>query len=289
MRSLPNDILRQIEAYADNELVEASVRDIETLISQNAEAAKYFQALVELRTVPQVALDALDAHIDFASLEDKIMQAVFHEETAQAEAPRDFELEQLCAAWADGELQDPTDIQRVFRYLAENPAAHDGLEGLREVQRVTRAYVAIQSENVDFEALQQRTMQAIGLPHNPDNHAKEETNVVSFERWTQRFKVPLAAVAGIAAAVAIMLPLTLNQAGNTNITNHYYLTDVDNMDVEPGYSGTIVRGTPKAAPIVWITDDADTVPASKQVAPTTADEPNTDGDENHPDDDVLDI
>lgn len=289
MSSLNTDTRRQIEAYADGELGPADAVQIEALLRENAEANALLQTLRAIETIPQAAVEALSADVDFARMEDAIMGAIFGEE---AGAPtRDAELEALSSAWVDGELHDPQQTQRVFGYLARVPAAREGIEGQREIGRLTRAYMQEQRQGVDFNAMLEATMAAIeeeratstttsastttlaGAGTHPNTHtgttATDEAPlapVVPLSPWYQRYKAPIAALAGIAAAFAIMMPLVLQQDAGTNITNHYYLTNVDNMDVEPGFSGTIVRGTPKAAPVVWISDEPES-------APRSADEP----------------
>ena len=296
MSSLPTDIRRQLEAYADGELGPADARQIEALLRENTEAAALLQTIRAIETIPQAAVEALSAGVDFARMEDAIMGELFGE--AAGAPARDAALEALSAAWVDGELHDAEETQRVFGYLARVPAAREAIEGQREIARAARAYMKEQRQGVDFNAMLEATMRAVDDERATTTASDEAplAPVVPLSPWFQRYKAPMAALAGSAAALAIMLPILVQQGAGTSITNHYYLTNVDNMDVEPGYSGTIVRGTPKAAPVVWISDEPASAPRPADDAPLNADDAtpieNEDADKNARDnalDDILEL
>lgn len=288
MNALAPHIQRQLEQYADGELDHAAVREVEAMLSNSASARMYLDAIEELRVLPQIVMEESTADVDFSRLEDSIMQSLFDD--AEVSAPstrRDPVLESLTTQWVDGELHNPRDIQRVFEYLASNPEARDAVEGLRELQRVTRDYAQHASNEVDFNALYARTVAAVGVQETPAT-AAADSNVVPLQSWIQRFKAPLAAAAGIAAATAIMLPIALNSVSTPSITNNFYGITVDNVDVEPGYSGTIVRGDSKAATVVWFSDDPDNAP-TRNAPHTITKDPDEPAPETAPEDDVLDI
>lgn len=301
MNALAPHIQRQIEQYADGELTSGAVREVEAILSNSAAARSYLHALEEIRLLPQVALDDLTADIDFARMEDSIMQAVLaNVQTPATQSGRIAELEMLTAQWVDGELHDPRQVQRVFDYLAQNAEARDAVESIRELQRVTRDYVRVVDDSVDFDALYERSLVSLGMqvaaaplaaPAVTTDPA-DDGKVVSLNSWLQRFKAPLAAAAGIAAATAIMLPLSLNTNKGTTIHNNYYLTNVDNMDVEPGHSGTIVQSKGNATPpVVWISSEAGSAPPpfDEQAAPPVRSKHPAAPDDRDADDDVLDI
>lgn len=254
MSALAPHIQRQIERYADNALNRADVDTVEALLESNAPARAYLQSIEQVRLMPQFAVEAHSNGVDFDQLEDAIMRAV--QDSAQETAQEDpyaqtLNANALVAQWVDNELTDPNAHQKVFSHLAENQAARDAVEGMREIGHATRAYAETKDAEIDFAALEAKCLapfENVSTPSNLDD------NVTPLQTWYRRFKTPLAAAAGIAAATAILLPLSFGALGGSDQSQ---FTRIDAMNVDAGYSGTITRGTRKSAPVVWISDDPD--------------------------------
>lgn len=254
MSALASHIQRQIERYADGALQRTEANEIEALLQTDDEARAYLRSIEQVRLMPQLSTETHSASIDFDALEDSIMHAV----QTGAQAP-ETNYGALVSQWVDSELRDPDDHQKVFSYLAENQAARHAVEGIREVGHATRAYVRAMEGRVDFAALEAKCLapfEGAEADHSSDRHP-----VTPLQPWYTRYKTPLAAVAGIAAATALILPLSFGalDGGSQN-----QFTSIDAMNVDSGYSGTITHGTRKSAPVVWISDDED---AASQTVP----------------------
>lgn len=254
MTSLASHIQRHIERYADGELTRAEAQEIEALLKTHEGARNYLRAIEEVRVLPAIALEDAYPSVDFDALEDAIMQSV--EENA---ATQQREHHELLTRWADNELERPEDHQRVFSLLADDPHARQHVDALREVGHFTREYLRIATAEVRSEALQQKCLapfetDEVSIPATRTENPT--SNVTPIKTWLDRFQAPLAALVGVAAATAIILPLSLgalNGQGNP-------LTSIDEMNVDAGYSGTITHGTRKSAPVIWISDDAEPAP-----------------------------
>lgn len=244
MSALASHIQRQIERYADGALNRTEADEIEALLQTHDGARAHLRSIEQVRLMPQLATEAHSASIDFDALEDSIMRAV---QTGAQTHSSDYGA--LVSQWVDNELRDPDDHQKVFSYLAENQAGRVAVEGIREVGHATRAYVRAMEAQVDFDALEAK---CLALFEGNQDFEGEESNVTPLRPWYARYKAPLAAVAGIAAATAILLPLSFGalDGGGQN-----QFTSIDEMNVDAGYSGTITHGTRKSAPVVWFSDD----------------------------------
>lgn len=257
MTSLASHIQRQIERYADGELSRQEAQEIEALLQTHEGARNYLRSIEQVRMATQTAIEDLSPSVDFDALEDAIMQAV----EKDAHARRKAQYAQI-SQWVDNELQDAQEQQRVFAILAEDPNARQTVEAIREIGHFTREYVRLSSAQVDFEALEARCLAPWDAQQDvvtqPAPAAGAE--ITPFKQWLQRFQAPLAAAAGIAAATAILLPLSLGSLrGDGNP-----LTSIDEMNVDAGYSGTITHGTRKSAPVIWISDDQEVAPARQK-------------------------
>lgn len=259
MTSLAPHIQRQLERYADGELNRADVREIEALLQTHAGARAYLESIEQVRILPQMAVEHTRTNIDFDALEDRIMDAV----QKQADAAHDASPQRV-SQWVDNELHDPADQQRIFAHLAENEAARTHVEAVREIGHFTREYVRIASAQIDAEQLEATCLAPFESKEGTDGAAPQ--NVTPLKRWTERFQAPLAALVGVAAATAILLPLSL---GALDGDSNNKLTRIDEMNVDAGYSGTITHGTRKSAPVIWISDEQDEDTAAPAKEPLT--------------------
>lgn len=271
MSALASHIQRQIERYADGALSGIEAREVDALLQTHDKARAYLRSIEQVRIMPQVTTQAHSATIDFDALEDSIMRAV---EANTGTSNTDYGA--LVSQWVDNELSDPDDHQKVFSYLAENESARDAVEGIREIGHATRAYVQAMQAQVDFDALEAKC-----LAHFEDGQAlvDDNHNVTPIQPWYTRYKTPLAAIAGIAAATAILLPLSF---GALDGRGPNQFTSIDEMNVDSGYSGTIMHGTRKSAPVVWISDDEESSPLNISKEPMN---PVHDEDTDEPSDD----
>lgn len=269
MTSLASHIQRQIERYADGELSRAEAQEIEALIQMHDGARNYLRSIEQVQILPRTAMEDVSSSVDFDALEDAIMHAVKDDATRRRRAHNEHIMR-----WVDNELPHAADQQGVFALLAEDPNARQHVEAIREIGRFTHEYVRIASAQTHFDALEQKCLAPFETsisanapaPANPNN-----AEVTPLKQWLQRFQAPIAAAAGIAAATAILLPLSLgalNGGGNP-------LTSIDEMNVDAGYSGTITHGTRKSAPVIWISDEQETLPTPQKepITPVHEDTP----------------
>lgn len=265
MTSLAPHIQRQLERYADGELSSADAQEIEALLQTHAGARAYLESIEQVRIMPQIALQDATDTIDFDALEDRIMQAV----QEQAHEVPDVS-PRMVSQWVDNELHDPADHQRIFAHLAEDEAARTHVEAVREIGHFTREYVRIASAQVDADRLEQHCLAP--FEGTEETTAPVPQNVTPLKQWMDRFQAPLAALVGVAAATAILLPLSL---GALQGDGNNKLTRIDEMNVDAGYSGTITHGTRKSAPVIWISDDEEdaATPAKEPITPMHEDDP----------------
>lgn len=250
----------QLELYVDGELDPSSHDEVERLLEQSQDARNYLDVLSELRIAATLPFDFAAESIRFDQMQARLFAQLQDDHVHPRKAlPHDEELELLAMAWADGELHDARDIQRVLSWLAETPSARDFVEGLRDVRNASVLAAGHAADQVDFGAMTARIMSEVDPsfatvhtlhPAPAAETSRERSGIVEF---FSSYRAPIAALAGIAAACAVALPFAL-RTPQTNVTNHYYLgeTSIEGLKSDPGHLSTIREGNDIYAPVVWI-------------------------------------
>jgi anti-sigma factor RsiW len=263
------DIYALLEDSLDGRLDRDEQIELEARMKEDPRLAAHQQSVNELRGLLRSRFDNVANSVDFARIQDNVMDAV--EDTSavreQAAEPRSSEMEMMAMAWADGELRDEQDRQEVLAYLERQPEAKSAAEGLSELRDLTRMPFERAQESIDFDALSHRVMDAI--EEEDQATAKTESAAASRSRSSASFaetvltwlKAPgtgAAAFVGAAVAVAILLPMLL-QNGTTSeqpqqVVNHYYMgaPEVESVRYDEGYWGSMSPGDDMSAPVIWI-------------------------------------
>lgn len=277
MAALQDHQKLQLELYLDGELDAAARTEVEALLEASEEARTWLEIVSEMRVAVSLPFDFAAESVDF----DRMQSQLFARIAAESK-PYDEELEILTMAWADGELHDPRDVQRVVSYLAENPSARDFLEAQRDVRHAAIMAADRAADSVDFSAMTARIMEAVAPAPAPQVAAAPVRRRVveeqpSFWQTVVDFfmgnRVPLAGFAGVAIATMIFLP-TMLQNQQPSVTNHYYLGEasVGSLKADPGHRTTVREGNDIYAPVVWIEEaPAVAVPAPADPAPSEED------------------
>lgn len=271
----------QLELYADGELDANARAEVEALLASSAEARQWLEILSELRVATTLPFDFAAESVDFERMQSELFARLQSEPE-----PYDESLEILTMAWADGELHDPREVERVVSYLADSAAARELLDVHRDVRNAALLSVNHAAEQVDFSAMTARIMEAVTPPapvHAPSKRPVIQDETPSLWQTVVDFfmgnRVPIAGFAGVALATLIFLP-TLLKSPQTNVTNHYYLGEasVEAFKAEPGHRTSVREGNDIYAPVVWIEaapEDANDVAPS--VAEPPSEEPDKDG------------
>lgn len=270
MTTLTSQTQKQIELYADRALAEHERQDVEALLRQNEEARSYLHAIEEIVALSQSAVQLQADPIDFDRLEDAIMAAV---EQPLDQISTQVTTHHMLAQWTDQELDNADDIQDVYRHLADHQDARTVVDNLRNIRYATQAYVQHIDATTDYAALEQRCLHATVDPNREAPTALAP--VTPFRSWLRKAQAPLTAMVGIAAAAALVLPLSLGYLQGSGASDRMR---IDELHVDPGFSGkTSIR---KSVPKVWISDEADaeeTAPVRKE--PKTPEQKNQEDDE----------
>lgn len=276
-----------IERATEGSLTDDERAQLEQAAISDDALQAHVASVQELRALLNTRFDDVANDISFAQIQSNVLAAVDTEKSASTAHQRTQYMDMQAMAWADGELHDPEEHQAALSYLQQHPEAASAANGLRDLREFTRLPFERAREDVDFDAMSEQVMARIdeqtATTSSPVHH--EPSSSSFFDSIIDRFRSagPLAAAfAGAAIAIIALLPLLLQQNNSANkqpnIVNHYYMgnSDVESVQYDKGYWGTITPGDDMNAPVIWIqqekptshppteTDTRDATPAPAQ-------------------------
>lgn len=267
------DILAQIERSLDGQLNREEAAELEANMQENPALRDHLESVSELRGLLRVRFDDAANDVDWDAMSAGVLSAI-------EQPARQADMEMLAMAWADGELHDQNDIASVKQYLRAHPDAAAATSGLSNLRDITRMPFERAHESVNFDALSARVMREIESEElAPTVSRQVENDTAPAKRsgfavvldWLRAPGTGVAAFAGAAVAIAIVLPMLLkSNAGEqapaqTPIVNNYYMTppEVESVRYEEGYWGAITQGDDMSAPVIWIQQDEQSAPSDR--------------------------
>jgi anti-sigma factor RsiW len=284
------DIYALLEDSLDGKLDRDEQIELEARMEEDPRLEAHKQSVNELRGLMRSRFDDVAESVDFARIQDNVMDAIGSPNAGleQATEPRSSEMEMMAMAWADGELRDEQDRQEVLAYLERQPEAKIATEGLSELRDLTRMPFERAQESIDFDALSHRVMDAIDEEEQHAATAQPATSrdskaSVSFVdtvlTWLKAPGTGVAAFVGAAVAVAILLPILLQNETTSEqpqqVVNHYYMgaPEVESVRYDEGYWGSMSPGDDMSAPVIWIQQEEAAADSNTEEDATPSTEP----------------
>lgn len=268
MRPHDADIRLLLELYSDGELHGPDLAKAEALLESDEAAREYVLALEEMRGLVSLPIDEVAEGVRFDGLFERVTaQAAEEADTVR----RTQEMDGLVVAYADGQVRDPVDRERVEEYMAAHREAATGFAAVRDLGELVRAPIEAQADAVDFTALAQRIDAALDRI-DAEGVAAQSAAMEAPKRslWSRLLDAVggptvFASAATAAAVVFIMLPFTRSGEQTTDpveIHNHYYTNPAEAVgyaldSIEKGYEADFRPGDKvnDIAPVLWISAD----------------------------------
>lgn len=272
MRPHEADIRLLLELYADGELSGPELADAERVLETDPTAKEYLLALEELRGLVALPIEHAAEDVSF----DDLFARVAGELDAQTSTiRRTVEMDAMVVAFADGQIHDVAERERVQQYMAAHGQASEGFAALRDLGDLVRAPIEHATDQVNFTALARRI--DLAIDREIDDAARVSATVSGMARapetpglWARFVRAiggpaVFASAATAAAVLMVMLPFTRG-GGDTpdpvQIHNYYYSDPAEAVgyewnSIEKGYDAAFQPGDKvnDMAPVLWITPD----------------------------------
>lgn len=254
-----NPDARTLARFVDGELSEAEITRMESALRANPELQEAVDALTELGALYRESVADV---VESSPLEERLAALVAAVKDGDAPVAST-----LLMASADDQPLTAEERQLVLRARLHNTRADEAWHAFRAQADHQQAALAEAVEQVSFDGLADRVMAQAGS--EPGSSTVEPAAPSWGSRLARLFRAPAFAFAVtaaivVAASVTLLSPERPEDTGFKRLAPapaHEVVASVDDLRLDPGYTGEVIDGGSDLAPVVWIRPDSHGMPS----------------------------